>query len=88
MESGHVIIYISVFRETGQEEVTVVIGILYDLTKKCDLLHQKGYLKRGNLAHGKQVTFHETTIGFPQNGCQWNEQKNSILITCHYQDLY
>ena len=50
-----------------QEEVTVVIGILCDLTMKFDLLHQKDYLKRGNLAQGKQVTFHETTIGFPQN---------------------
>ena len=54
-------------QEDLQEEVTVVIGILYDLTMKSDLLHQKGYLKRGNLAQGKQVTFHETTIGFPQN---------------------
>jgi len=34
---------------------------------ECDLLHQRGYPKRGNLAQEKQVTFHETTIGFPQN---------------------
>ena len=45
--------------------------------------------KRGNLDEGKQVKFQETTIGFPQNDVfMWNEHKNSILITFHYQDLY
>ena len=63
---GHII---SVFREIVQEEVTrsVAIGILYDLSVEWDLLNQRGYPKRGILARGKQVIFHEMTIGFPQN---------------------
>ena len=67
ISAGHIII--SVFREIVQEEVTrsVVIGILYDLSVEWDLLNQRGYPKRGNLARGKQVIFHEMTIGFPQN---------------------
>ena len=36
MESVNVIM--SVFRKIVQEEVTVVIGILYDLSVECDLL--------------------------------------------------
>ena len=42
VESVHVII--SVFREIVQKEITVVIGILYDLSVECDLLRlsQKG----------------------------------------------
>ena len=50
-----------------KKEVTAVIAILYDLSMECDLLHQRGYPKRGNLARGKRVIFNETTIGFPQN---------------------
>ena len=67
VESVQVII--SVFREIVREEVTrsVVIGILHDLSVAGDLLHQRGYPKRGNLARGKQVIFNETTTGFPQN---------------------
>ena len=64
VESVHVII--SVFREIVQEEVTVVIGILYDLSVECDLLHQRGYPKRSYLAQGKQVRFHDTIIRFPE----------------------
>ena len=64
VESVQVII-ISVFREIFvQEEVTVVIGILYDLSVECDLLHQRGYPKRSYLAQGKQVKFHDIIIGF------------------------
>ena len=66
ISAGHII---TVFREIVQEEVTrsVVIGILYDLSVEWDLLNQRGYPKRGNLAQGKRVIFHEMTIGFPQN---------------------
>ena len=54
ISAGHII---SVFREIVQEEVTrsVAIGILYDLSVEWDLLNQRGYPKRGNLARGKQV---------------------------------
>ena len=47
VESVHVIL--SVFRKIVQEEVTVVISILYDFSMECDLLHQRGYPKRSYL---------------------------------------
>ena len=69
ISAGHII---SVFREIVQEEVTrsVVIGILYDLSVEWDLLNQRGYPKRGNLARQENrwyPVFHKMTIGFPQN---------------------
>ena len=35
----------------------------------------------------KQPTFGDATTGFPTKGCQRNERRNSILMTCHYPDL-
>ena len=40
------------------------------------------------LAQGKQVTFLQSNHWFSTKWCQWNERKNSILITCRYQVLY
>ena len=79
----------SVFREIVQEEVTVVIGILYDLSVECDLLHQRGCLKRSYLISPRktgEISWHHHW--FSGKRCLWNEWKNLILRTCHYQDLY
>ena len=87
MESVHVIM--SVFRKIVQEEVTVVIGILYDLSVECDLLHQRGCLKRSYLISPRktgEISWHHHW--FSGKRCLWNEWKNLILRTCHYQDLY
>jgi len=35
----------------------------------------------------KQLTFDDTTIGFPAKLCLRNERRNSILMTHHYPDL-
>ena len=35
----------------------------------------------------KQLTFGDATTGFPAKWCLGNNRRNSILITCHYQDL-
>ena len=85
VESVHVIL--SVFREIVQEEVTVVISILYDFSMECDLLHQRGYPKRSYLISPRktgEISGHYHW--FSGKRCLWNEQKNVILRTCHYQD--
>ena len=73
ISAGHIII--SVFREIVQEEVTrsVAIGILYDLSVEWDLLNQRGYPKRGNLARGKQVIpgISRDDHWFSTKWCQW-----------------
>ena len=89
MESVDVILL--VFREIVQEEVTVVIGILYDLSVECDMLHQRGYSKRSYLpviSPQKTGEISGHYHWFSGKRCLWNEQKNVILRTCHYQDMY
>ena len=61
----------------------------FEFSMECDLLHQRGYSKRSyliSLQKTGEISGHYHW--FSGKRCLWNEQKNVILRTCHYQDMY